>query len=196
MHKPNPARRRLIKALAGIGAAAVAVRELPESWTRPLLSHILLPAHAQTSVTGVYATRAGGGGLSLTDAGHSPLDLLIAPAYALAPDSATAYIYTNIVNGVASVQVLVQVNKHTNGFYFTRSGIEVGSAGAAALTLQNEGSCTADNATATIRIDNVTDTANGVVTFYSVSTANRQQVFNLAAGGSPILNPGACAPNP
>ena len=193
MNKLNTARRRLIKALAGIGGAVVVVRELPDRWTHPLVSHILLPAHAQTSVTGVYATTAGGGGIHLTDAGHSPLDLLVAPAYAAAVANVTAYIYTNIVSGVASVQVLFDVEFHTNGFYFTGSGIQVGAAGATPLTLLNEGSCTGDNATATIRIDDVSGTANGLVTFYSASSSNRQQIFNLAAGGSPISNPGACS---
>ena len=187
MRKLNPARRKLIKALAGVGAAAVVMRELPERWTRPLLDHVLLPAHATTSVTGVYATT----GQSVTDAGHSPLDLLVAPAYAGTPSAATVDIYADIVNGVASVQVLFyDITCIANGFYFTGSGIQVGAASATTLTWQNTGTCS--DASATIVIDNVTNTANGTVTLSSSNTGSRSQPFNLTLSGSPISNPGDC----
>jgi hypothetical protein len=190
MNNPSPARRRLIKALAGVGAATVAARQLPEQWTRPLVNHVLLPAHARLStVTGVYSTTA----LVITDAGGSLLDGLVTPAHASAPLVVDANIYADIVNGVASVQVLIGTSGNSTGFYFTGSGIEVGAASATTLTLQNVGDCGLDNASALIRIDGVTGTADGTLYFTSNNTGVRDEPFHLVPGGSPIPNPGDCA---
>jgi hypothetical protein len=191
MNRPSPARRKLIKALAGIGAGAVAVRQLPQEWTRPLVNHVLLPAHARLStITGVYSTAA----LVVTDAGGALLDGVIAPVYASVPVAVTASIYADIVDGVASVQVLISTSDHSVGFYFTGSGIEVGAVGATALALKNEGSCGLEEASASIRIDDVTGTANGTLYFTSINTGARDEPFQLALGGSPIPNPGDCQP--
>lgn len=46
---PDSHRRRLLKrAATGLGGAAF-VSQLPERWTRPVISTVILPAHAQTS---------------------------------------------------------------------------------------------------------------------------------------------------
>jgi len=192
MNKPSPARRKLIKALAGVGAGTVAARQLPQDWTRPLVNHVLLPAHAQlSSINGVYSTATS---LILADASGSLLDGFIAPSYAAAPPPTTVDIYVNIVDGIASAQVLfLNISLGVfNRFYFTGSGIEVGAASATALTLQNVGACAVENASATIRIDNVTGTANGTVT-YNGTSGPRSVDFNLGPGGSPITNPGDCS---
>jgi len=189
MNEPSNARRKLIKALAGVGVGTVAARQLPEGWTRPLVNHVLLPAHAQLStITGVYSTAA----LVVTDARGSLLDGLIAPAYASAPIVVTASIYADIINGVASVQVLIGTSQHSTGYYFTGSGIELGAASATVLTLQNVGSCGPDNVSASIRIDDVAGSANGTIYFSNVNVGARDEPFTLAPGGSPIPNPGDC----
>ena len=39
--------RRLLKAVGAGGGAVIAGKQLPESWTRPVLDSVMLPAHAQ-----------------------------------------------------------------------------------------------------------------------------------------------------
>ena len=81
-------RRKIIKSTVGGAAVAVA---LPTQWSKPILSTVLTPAHAQTStspviVTGVYASIAP---IALNwndpkeaNSQYALLDLLIAPAKA------------------------------------------------------------------------------------------------------------------
>lgn len=47
--RETPARRRLLKILAGGSGAAVGMKTLPPQWLDPVVSSIVLPAHAQTS---------------------------------------------------------------------------------------------------------------------------------------------------
>lgn len=53
-------RRKLLRSIAaGSGAVAVATgKAMPESWTKPVIDSVLLPAHAQTSVPRSGPTRA------------------------------------------------------------------------------------------------------------------------------------------
>jgi len=45
----NNNRRKLLKTIAAGSGAVVAGKGLPESWSRPVVDSVLLPAHAQTS---------------------------------------------------------------------------------------------------------------------------------------------------
>jgi len=45
--KSNDNRRRLLKSIAAGSGAVVAGKSLPESWSKPAINSILLPAHAQ-----------------------------------------------------------------------------------------------------------------------------------------------------
>lgn len=47
----NESRRKLLKSIAAGSGAVVAGKSLPESWSRPLVDSVMLPAHAQTSCT-------------------------------------------------------------------------------------------------------------------------------------------------
>lgn len=47
--KNQNSRRRLLKAAAGVGGLYSAGKMLPETWTRPVVDTVTLPAHAQTS---------------------------------------------------------------------------------------------------------------------------------------------------
>lgn len=51
--KPGESRRKLLKSIAAGGGAIVAGKNLPESWSRPVLDAVVIPAHAQTSPPGV-----------------------------------------------------------------------------------------------------------------------------------------------
>jgi hypothetical protein len=47
--KSSESRRKLLKSIAAGSGAIVAGKSLPESWSRPVVDSVLLPAHAQTS---------------------------------------------------------------------------------------------------------------------------------------------------
>ena len=48
--KSSESRRKLLKAIGASSGAIVAGKSLPESWSRPVVDSVLLPAHAQTSM--------------------------------------------------------------------------------------------------------------------------------------------------
>jgi hypothetical protein len=45
----SESRRKLLKSIAAGSGAIVAGKSLPDSWSRPIVESVLLPAHAQTS---------------------------------------------------------------------------------------------------------------------------------------------------
>lgn len=47
--KPNDSRRKLLKSIAAGSGAVVAGKSLPESWSKPVVNSVLLPAHAETT---------------------------------------------------------------------------------------------------------------------------------------------------
>ena len=47
--KSSESRRKLLKSVAAGSGAIVAGKSLPESWSRPVVDSVMLPAHAQTS---------------------------------------------------------------------------------------------------------------------------------------------------
>ena len=46
----DQSRRKLLKSLAAGSGAVVTAKSLPESWSRPVVDGVMLPAHAQTTV--------------------------------------------------------------------------------------------------------------------------------------------------
>jgi hypothetical protein len=61
----KPGRRRLLASLAGAGGAVVAGKSIPGTWVRPVVSSVVLPAHAATSET-KYAPSSGMATLQFT----------------------------------------------------------------------------------------------------------------------------------
>ena len=56
-------RRKLLKSIAVGTGAVVAGKSLPDSWSRPVVDSVLLPAHAATSIRSFSGpVRRGGGG--------------------------------------------------------------------------------------------------------------------------------------
>jgi len=56
-NKSDKSRRKLLKSIAAGSGAIVAGKSLPDSWSRPVVDSVMLPAHAQTSY-GPYAGAA------------------------------------------------------------------------------------------------------------------------------------------
>jgi len=50
----DQSRRKLLKSIAAGSGAIVAGKSLPESWSRPVVDSVMLPAHAQTSEVVTY----------------------------------------------------------------------------------------------------------------------------------------------
>jgi len=48
-HKSNDNRRKLLKSIAVGSSAVVAGQSLPQSWTKPVVDSVMLPAHAETT---------------------------------------------------------------------------------------------------------------------------------------------------
>jgi hypothetical protein len=48
--KSSESRRKLLKSIAAGGGAVIAGKSLPESWSRPVVDSVILPAHAVTSL--------------------------------------------------------------------------------------------------------------------------------------------------
>ena len=50
LENKSNARRKLLKGIAAGSGAVIAGKTLPESWSRPVIDSVMLPAHAQTSL--------------------------------------------------------------------------------------------------------------------------------------------------
>jgi len=126
-------RRRLLKTLAVGGGVVVAGKTLPEHWTRPAVDAVALPAHAQTSFTGNGSFT---GAQTVAEAGNI-LDGLVATAMASYPTDAQFCI--NVVDGMASIQVLFGTSGVSAAFY-TGAPVTVPFANVT-LTYRDELSC-------------------------------------------------------
>ena len=51
--KSNESRRKLLKSIAAGSGAVIAGKSLPDSWSRPVVDSVMLPAHAQTSAPAI-----------------------------------------------------------------------------------------------------------------------------------------------
>ncbi|GMR06977.1 MAG: hypothetical protein BMS9Abin25_1623 [Gammaproteobacteria bacterium] len=54
----DESRRKLLKSIAAGSGAVIAGKNLPESWSRPVVDSIMLPVHAQTSMQQIFAGAA------------------------------------------------------------------------------------------------------------------------------------------
>lgn len=132
----TPARRQLLKALAGAGGVFAAGKSLPEKWMRPVVDAVLLPAHAQA--TGLNQTYYGT--VQPNAPGPAPagklLDFLISPANAgfSKVDGAQAIICIQVNGNSFTAQALL-------GFYDVSTGFDCqllnggGTVGGAAANL-------------------------------------------------------------
>ncbi len=59
---PTDSRRKLLKSIAAGSGAVVAGKSLPESWSKPVVDSVMLPAHAETT-----EADSEGGGIDITN---------------------------------------------------------------------------------------------------------------------------------
>jgi hypothetical protein len=81
----SPARRRLLRVLAGAGGVVATGALLPEKWTQPLVNRVLVPAHAQATAISYSGGSSGPGPAPSEGLGHRILNAVIPPANAGGP---------------------------------------------------------------------------------------------------------------
>ncbi len=81
----SPARRRLLRVLAGAGGVVATGALLPEKWTQPLVNRVLVPAHAQATAMSYSGGSSGPGPAPREGLGHRILNAVIPPANAGEP---------------------------------------------------------------------------------------------------------------
>ena len=132
--KSRENRRKLLKSIAAGSGAIVAGKSLPETWSRPVVDSVMLPAHAQTSPTSPTETRiySDTGGIGENTYGEDntllaeAFDMLVPTANAGKGGPSDFYICISIllssVGGIASV-----VWKSPNGNSYRRGDITLDS---------------------------------------------------------------------
>ena len=104
----DKSRRKLLKSIALGSGAVVAGKSLPESWSRPVVDSVMLPAHAQTS-GGPFA----GGAVIMTPALESDsilekaADILVPEAKADSPTNPYVCVEPNAAGDKATVKLYV-----------------------------------------------------------------------------------------
>jgi len=110
----NENRRKLLKSIAAGSGAIFAGKNLPESWSRPVVDSVLLPSHAQTS----GMTYAGSNDLTMNGQVSlvaRVLDSVIKPSFAPPCTTLLAISYcitANADNTQAAVQLIMTVDDH------------------------------------------------------------------------------------
>ncbi len=101
-------RRRLLKALAGAGGVYTTAKIVPETWSKPVVDALSLPAHALTSVTYFGTVNLGQIVAELSPPAGDPILDLIAPTADAQPLSVIAYICVTPSGSSAMVMVQFQ----------------------------------------------------------------------------------------
>ena len=109
--KSSESRRKLLKSIAAGSGAVVAGKSLPESWARPVVDSVMLPAHAATSPSPSTGPFAGSSDVSLTMRNSNSVfanvsDAFIRKAHAFDEERLLSYCITANGNGTANVTVL------------------------------------------------------------------------------------------
>jgi hypothetical protein len=120
--KSNESRRKLLKSIAAGSGVVIAGKSLPESWSKPIVDSVMLPAHAETSpsanLTGSYTATLyvenNSGGVD-----GNLLDTLIPTAHAVDHMiMAPWHFCINVTDGHAEVQA---TNEHYEGIWTASS---------------------------------------------------------------------------
>jgi len=99
MKKHDASRRKALKTLGLTGGLGAAGFTVPKQWVSPMVSTVVLPAHAGTSTSGTFRDN----GVALLSQNFSPLDMLVPVAHAWS--FITADVCIDIYGGAADVFV-------------------------------------------------------------------------------------------
>jgi hypothetical protein len=121
----DKSRRKLLKSIAAGSGAIVAGKSLPESWSRPVVDSVMLPAHAQTSGGTYSGTGLRGESVSLGKIEQDSLfarfiDEALPEAYAGNPGDGggDGYYGCGIVEGSSAYVTIAGLNSHETGAPF------------------------------------------------------------------------------
>lgn len=105
--KKYASRRKLLKSVVAGGGVLATGKLLPESWMKPVVQAVVLPAHAQTSpgsFDGLYVFDAGSTGDAMDSQPGSILDMFVSPAHAThLTCNAVSQIQINVSGGNADI---------------------------------------------------------------------------------------------
>jgi len=125
-------RRKLLKSIAAGSGAIVAGKSLPESWSRPVVDSVLLPAHAQTS-GGPFSGAASESTVSINPDSNlfaSLMERMVEPAHARPNYVYNAYVcIADHGNDTATVDAVVS---RSDGFctfsnHYLATNVPIGS---------------------------------------------------------------------
>lgn len=202
--KYRGSRRKLLKSIAAGSGAIVAGKSLPESWSRPIVDSVMLPAHARTSDPTIYYSGTVQRGASIESDGNSLLAML---GNSLLPNVEASdhdggygkgngwYICAIVSGGIADLTMggLHYISSGDCAGIFRRGNIPldgtIGTITGKAEDASNCGDWGGDALTATVGINPV-----------NTSETNLAVEIHTKSGGKFELNvplsPGGCQPEP
>jgi len=125
-------RRRLIRTLGGAGGGIL----LANAWHKPVVDSVIVPAHAQLSLFSGTAT-FGTGPVTIVDAGHPLLDLVIPAAYALYPVAEAFNVCVTAIDFAATIEVKVCSNIICCTGIYEATGVDISAAFNEVLTFSS-----------------------------------------------------------
>ena len=181
-------RRRLLKALAGAGGVYTTAKIVPETWTKPVVDALSLPAHAQTSVTYSGAVRLQLSGELSPPAGDSVLDLIVPSADAQALLLPIAYICVTPAGSNAMVMVLFQNYISADGTGVLYSGmVPVGGGVTNLPDVELPDGCLIKKVSCSCRLDSLNGYADGKISLDGDSFG-----FHIPSAACHIPDLGGC----
>lgn len=205
----DTSRRKLLKSLAAGSGAIVAGKSLPESWSRPVVDSVMLPAHAETSPSsGPFAggvTQNGGmletGSLlaKVTDSLITDANAGIRPACNF---DATFYVCVEPSADLQSAKVTAYEDYGPNGVRnavsYTWASVPVGGSSMDATIDKNVNGCPdlAHNLIEDLGLINEAHAEDVIECSLISVTGSAQGSINInnVAGGPFNVGPGSCNP--
>ena len=209
-------RRKLLKSIAAGSGAIVAGKSLPESWSRPVVDSVILPAHAQTSPPAPPAPSTGpfAGGVTQTNGMLETGSLLAKVTDSLIPDAnagqgsgcnltATYYVCVVPSADLNSAKVTAYedygLNAGRDAVSYTWENVPVGGSSTDAATDKNVNGCPEPdlgyNLIEDLGLINEAHASDVIECSLTSVTGTAQGSINInGKGGSFNVGPGSCMP--
>ena len=172
--KSSESRRKLLKSIAAGSGVIVAGKSLPESWSRPVVDSVMLPAHAQTSPTPPPTPPAINGVFQNYNLGSNDFNLLDELIPTAMADPAVLDECINVNNGIAEIFIPWQSTVWT---------------GSAALPISSPLSLTPRDSNCAFDTLSVTAIPNAEGTEISGVQSGTQSGVGSCVNGDPFSNP-------